>query len=130
MSQLTVTLQQHDPPLGVVALHGEHDANSSTRLEHELALLLDGGFGVVVDLSRASFIDAQTLSVLLGTRHRAEEAELGFTVVLPADGSVHVHRLLDVTGVKTAFAVFESPREASGAARSGATGAGRVHASR
>lgn len=130
MSQLSITRQQHDPPLGVAALHGEHDADSSTRLENELALLLDGGFGVVVDLSDATFIDSQTLSVLLGTRHRAEQAELGFTVVLPDDGSAQVHRLLDVTGLRAAFAVFASPREASDAARSGATGAGRVHANR
>ena len=45
MSLLSVTLQRRDPPLGVVALHGEHDALLVTRLENELAVLLDGGFG-------------------------------------------------------------------------------------
>jgi anti-sigma B factor antagonist len=127
MSRLSITLQQQDPPHGVVALHGEHDAYSSGRLENELALLLDGGFGVVVDLSDTTFIDSQTLSVLLGTRHRAEEADLGFTVVLPDDGPDQVHRLLDVTGLRATFAVFESQRAASAAARAGATGRGRVH---
>jgi anti-anti-sigma factor len=128
MSQLSVTLRRRDPPLGVVGLHGEHDAYSSTRLEHELAVLLDGGFGVVVDLSDATFIDSQTLSVLLGNRHRADETQLGFTVVLPDEGHVHVHRLLDVTGLRSAFALFDSLPEAREAARSGVAGAGRVHA--
>jgi anti-sigma B factor antagonist len=128
VSQLSVTLLQHDRPLGIVALHGEHDAFSSTRLENELAVLLDGGFGVVIDLTETSFIDSQTLSVLLGARHRAEETAAGFTVVLPDDGHAHVHRLLDVTGLKSAFALYESRAEACAAARDGAAGAGRVPA--
>jgi anti-anti-sigma factor len=128
VSQLSVTLQRRDPALGVVGLHGEHDGYSSTRLDNELAVLLDGGFGVVVDLSDATFIDSQTLSVLLATRHRAQESDLGFTVVLPDEGHVHVHRLLDVTGLKAAFAIFESVPDACAAARSGVAGGGRVHA--
>jgi anti-sigma B factor antagonist len=126
VSQLSVTLRKLDPPLGIVALHGEHDAYSSVRLENELAVLLDGGYGVVVDLTDTSFIDSQTLSVLLGARHRAEEAAAGFTVVLPQDGHVHLHRLLDVTGLRSAFAIYESQAEACAAAREGAAGAGRV----
>jgi anti-anti-sigma factor len=129
VSQLSVTLQDRDPPLGVVSLHGEHDSFSSSRLENELAVLLDGGYGVVVDLTDASFIDSQTLSVLLATRHRAEDAEAGFTVVLPDDGHVHLHRLLDVTGLKGAFALYESQAEAAAAAREGASGAGRTRVS-
>jgi anti-anti-sigma factor len=130
VSLLSVTIHERDPALGVVALHGEHDAPSSTRLENELALLLDAGLAVVVDLTDASFIDQRTLSVLLATRHCAEGAELGFTVVLPDESRVHVHRLLDTTGLKTAFAVFESLPEACDAAGLGATGAGRVRAGR
>ena len=99
MSQLSVTLQRRDPPLGVV-----------------------------VDLSDATFIDSQTLSVLLATRHCAQESDLGFTVVLPDEGHVQVHRLLDVTGLKAAFAVFAALSEACDAARSGVSGGGRVHA--
>lgn len=128
MSLISVTLEKRDPALGIVALQGEHDAYSSTRLENELAVLLDGRFGVVLDLTEATFIDSQTLSVLLATRHRAEEAQLGFAVVLPAEGHVHLHRRLDVTGLKAAFAVYDSVGEAAEAARAGATGPGRVHA--
>jgi anti-anti-sigma factor len=128
MSQLSVTLNRGNPPFGVVALHGEHDGHSSTRLENELAVLFDDGFGVVADLSDASYIDSRTLSVLLAARHHAEDAELGFTVVLPDESHIHVHRLLDVTGLKTAFAVYESLPGASEAARAGVCGAGRAHA--
>jgi anti-anti-sigma factor len=120
VSQLAVTLQERDPPLGIVTLLGEHDAFSSTRLENELAVLVDGGLGTVVDLREATFIDSQTLSVLLAARHRAEEAALGYTVVLPEEGgNTQVHRLLDLTGLKGAFAVYPSVAAASSAARDG-----------
>lgn len=128
MSLLSVTIHELDPALGVVALHGEHDAPASKRLENELTVLLDAGLGVVVDLSDASFIDSETLSVLLAARHCAERAELGFTVVLPEERHTHVHRLLDVTGLKVAFAVYESAPEAVAAARAGVADAGRVQA--
>jgi anti-anti-sigma factor len=128
VSQIAVTLQERDPPLGIVSLLGEHDAFSSTRLENELAVLVDGGLGTVVDLREATFIDSQTLSVLLASRHRAEEAALGYTVVLPDEGgSTQVHRLLDLTGLKGAFALYSSLAAASAAAREGVSGSGHVH---
>ncbi len=106
MAPISVTLQQRDPPVGVVTLIGEHDAFSATRLENELAVLLDDGTGVVVDLRDASFIDSQMLSVLLSARHQAEEADLGFTLVLSNDAYTQVHRLLDLTGLGAAFATL------------------------
>jgi anti-anti-sigma factor len=125
MTPLSVNLQERDPPVGVVTLTGEHDAFSATRLENELAVLLDGGVGIVVDLSGASFIDSQTLSVLLAARHQAEEAGLGFTLVLAEDDGTQVHRLLDVTRLGTAFAIFPTLDQATGAARSGETASRR-----
>jgi anti-anti-sigma factor len=123
MAPISVTLEQHrDPPVGVVSLIGEHDAFSSARLENELAVLLDGGMRVVVDLRDASFVDSQTLSVLLSARHHAEELDLGFTVALDDGRYTHVHRLLDLTGLRSAFAIFPDLEDATAAARAGQTG--------
>jgi hypothetical protein len=113
--------------VGVVAPHGEHDAYSSTRLENELAVLIDGGLGVVVDLSEASFIDLQTLSVLLATVTARRRSSWGSpSYCRPRAPSTCTaarrHR------VEAAFAVDESLPEASAAARTGASGAGRLHA--
>src|SRR6266536_2911658 len=126
MAPISVTLQQRDPPVGVVTLIGEHDAFSATRLENELAVLLDDGTGVVVDLRDASFIDSQTLSVLLSARRQAEEADLGFTLVLSNDAYTQVHRLLDLTGLGAAFAAFPTLEEASRAVRGRRTEPGRA----
>jgi anti-anti-sigma factor len=128
MTPISVSLEQRDPPVGVVTLIGEHDAFSATRLENELAVLLDDGVGVVIDLRDASFIDSQTLSVLLAARHQAEEADLGFALVIADDRYTHVHRLLDITGLGAAFAVFPTLDEASAAVRGGHAGTGRVRA--
>jgi anti-anti-sigma factor len=128
MAPIAVTLQEHDPEVGVVSLVGEHDAFSSQRLENELAILLDDGLRIVVDLREATFIDSQTLSVLLGARHQAEEAALGFALVLSDDAHTHVHRLLDLTHLGNAFAIFPTIERAIAAARAGHTGAGRVRA--
>jgi anti-anti-sigma factor len=119
MAPISVTLARHDPPAGVVALVGEHDAYSSQRLDSELAVLLEGGQNVVVDLRDASFIDSTTLSVLLAARHRAEEAELGFALVLSDRDYTQVHQILDLTGLGGSFAIFAKPEDALSAVRKG-----------
>jgi anti-anti-sigma factor len=120
-SPISVTLAPREPPAAVLALVGEHDAYSSQRLENELAVLLDEGRRVVVDLRDTEFIDSTCLSALLGARHRAEETGLGFTLVLPSERHTQVHQLLDLTGLGSSFAIFEAVDAALGAARTGTT---------
>jgi anti-anti-sigma factor len=121
MAPISVTLAPRDPPAAVVALVGEHDTYSAERLENELAVLLDEGRRVVVDLRDTEFIDSTTLSVLLAGRRHAEEAELGFTLVLPRRTYTQVHQLLDLTRLGSAFAIFDTLDAALAAARSGRT---------
>jgi anti-anti-sigma factor len=128
MAPISVSLQEHDPGVGVVTLIGEHDAFSSGRLENELAVLLDDGLRIVVDLRDATFIDSQTLSALLGARYEAEQAALGFALVLSEDRYTQVHRLLDLTRLVGAFAVFPTIERATAAVRAGETGGGRIRA--
>jgi anti-sigma B factor antagonist len=119
MAPISVTLARQDPPAAVVALVGEHDAYSSQRLENELAVLLDEGRGIVVDLRDTSFIDSTTLSVLLGTRRRAEHSSLGFVLVLPDYDYTQVHRILDLTGLGSSFAAVANVDDALAAVRAG-----------
>ena len=87
----------------VVELKGEHEAFTAAKLERELANLVDEGFAVVVDLSRASFIDSQTAGVLLTARRRAEEKGMSFRTVLGDDTGWSVRTLLSVTGLGDAL---------------------------
>ncbi len=121
MAPISITLEEQDPAVAVVALIGEHDAFSARRLESELAHLIDSGLRVVVDLREASFIDSATISALLGSRHDAEQAELGFTLVLDSEEHTQVNRILSITGLDSTFAVYRTTGLATAAARAGRT---------
>ncbi len=128
MTPIAVTIAQEETPTGIVTLIGEHDAYSAPRLENELALLVDRGIRVVVDLSDATFVDSQTLSVLLSARHSAETRGLGFALVLPREDYTQVHRILEMTGLATSFAVFPTLKRATAAVHEGVNGGERVQA--
>jgi anti-sigma B factor antagonist len=121
MAPISVTLSRRDPPAAVVALVGEHDPYSSQRLETELAVLLEDGMAIVVDLRDVSFIDSTTLGVLLAGRTRAERAGLGFVLVLPTDEHAQVNHILDLTQLGRAFARVGAIEDGLRAARAGHT---------
>jgi anti-anti-sigma factor len=117
MAPISVTLTRREPPSAVVALVGEHDAYSSERLESEFSVLLDSGRRVVVDLRDADFIDSTTLSVLLVARRQAEQAGLGFALVLTDREYTQVHQILDLTGLGRVFAIYPKLDDALTAVR-------------
>lgn len=128
MAPLSVTLDRDPRPVGILTLVGEHDAYSAGRIENELAVLLDAGHAVVIDLADATFVDSQTLSVLLSARHRADRAGLGFVVVLPPEEHTQVHRILEMTGLGAAFAIEPELDRGVAAARAGRAAGDRVRA--
>jgi anti-anti-sigma factor len=122
MAPISVTLAPRDPPAAVVALVGEHDAYSAERLQGELGVLLEDRLPIVVDLRDTEFIDSTTLATLLAARRAAAGSGLGFTVVLPQGSYTQVSRLLELTGLRSSLAIFETADEALAAARGGETG--------
>jgi anti-anti-sigma factor len=117
MARVIVSLDRAEPRVGIVSLIGEHDAYSADRLAGEMGVLLDGKAHVAVDLSNATFIDSQTLSVLLKGRNAAEERSLGFVLVVPPDEFTQVHRILDMTGLVSSFVTRPTLDDALAAAR-------------
>ena len=105
-TQTSVAIGRRDQRVGIISLPGEHDAGSASELETELAGLLDAGMGVVVDLTETTFADSRTLSVLLAARHQAENAGTGLVLVLPDHDHTQLHRLLDITGLRSIFTIF------------------------
>jgi anti-anti-sigma factor len=91
----------------VVELKGEHEAYTASKLERELSNLLDEGFGIVVDLSRASFIDSKTAGLLLAAHRRARANGTDFRVLLGHETGWPVRRLLDLTGLGTVLDVAD-----------------------
>jgi anti-sigma B factor antagonist len=121
MAPISVTLAPRDPPAAVVALVGEHDTYSASRVENELAVLLEECRRIVLDLRDTEFVDSTTLAVLLAARRDAQERRLGFTVVLPGRTYTQVHQLLELTNLGSAFAIYDTLDEALHGARAGVT---------
>jgi len=126
MAPISVTIEREQPAVGTVTLVGEHDAYSAGRIANEIEVLLDSGMGVVIDLTDATFVDSQTLSVLLSGRHRAHAAHLGFTLVLSDADFTQVHRILRMTGLGSWFATYPSLPEALAGTRAGRTAGDRL----
>jgi anti-anti-sigma factor len=122
MAPISVTLAPRDPPAAVVALVGEHDAYSADRLESELGVLLEERRNVVVDLRDTEFMDSATLGALLAAQRDGGKANLGFTLVLPGRTYTQVSHLLELTGLASAFAIYDTLDDALSAARRGDNG--------
>jgi anti-anti-sigma factor len=75
----------------------------------------------VVDLRDTEFMDSTTLATLLAARRTAEQNDVGFTFVLPMRTYTEVNQLLDVTGLGSTLAIFDTLDEALAAARDGKT---------
>ena len=85
------------PRAAVAVLAGEHDVTTVPLLRQVLApLSRDGGVLVVIDLSRASFIDAAVLTVLGGVE-QAVTGRGGRFGLLPGTAPA-VRRILELTG--------------------------------
>jgi anti-anti-sigma factor len=91
----------------VVELKGEHEAFTAAKLEHQLDTLLEEGFGIDVDLRRASFIDSQTAGVLLAAHRRARAKGTDFRLLLGDGTGWAVRTLLEVTGLRDVLETVE-----------------------
>lgn len=92
----------------VVSVEGECDVVSSPALRDALAAA-SGGLGVVVDLTRVTFIDSTGLGVLIIGQKRVERDGRAFRVVV---SSPHIRQIFDVTGLDDVFTMSQSLAEA------------------
>src|SRR5665647_899020 len=97
----------------VVQASGELDIHTS----HEFRVCLvgaveEGVARVVVDLTDVTFIDSSALGVLVRGARRS--AELGHELMIVCPGG-SVARVLEITGLNRAFAIYATREEALGA---------------
>jgi anti-anti-sigma factor len=114
-----IVVEHDEPGVAVVTLSGEIEEFVATKLQSRLESLLGGGAGIVIDLSRAIFIDAGALLVLLRTRKTAEERGLGFVLWMDDSTGPYVVRAFELTRLMMVFAIARSRSEAVEAARAG-----------
>jgi len=87
----------------VLAVHGEVDLHSASRLTDRLTAILDAGErSVVVDLSPLSFLDSTGLGALVAARNRAEQTGAALRLVCASD---RLLKLFRITGLDAAFEI-------------------------
>jgi anti-sigma B factor antagonist len=101
----------------VVVVEGEHDIYTAPTLRERLDEAIGRGAGVVVDLTRATFVDSSVLGALLDARRRALDAQQGFVVCVGDDVEPGVQRILDITGLVPVLPVVNGREEAIRAVR-------------
>ena len=109
-SRPTIEVRSPRPGAALVVLAGEHDLHSAAGLQGTLNDMLFGAEHLIVDLSRAEFIDSTIIGVLVQTMKKADGLDRKFTVVL--GNSPAVQRILDITGVLPLFHVVSTVERA------------------
>jgi anti-anti-sigma factor len=99
----------------VVRLQGEHDLSSAPTLSERLRAFASQGYGVVVDVDEAEFVDLSVVRALL----KADEAlrGQGRRLALLFGTACPVKRLLHLTSTEAMLACAEDRDEAIALAR-------------
>jgi anti-sigma B factor antagonist len=118
-----IDLERTDSGIAILSISGEHDLNTAPQLRQRLEEQMDAGTGVVVDLTKASFVDSSILGVILEGARRSADSGIGFAVA-QATGAQAVSRVLEVTGLRAELPVHASREDALQAATTGSTGEG------
>ena len=99
--------------VAVVEAVGELDIHTSVAFNETILDVIEEGVPrVAVDLTGVTFIDSSALGALVGGARKCAERGCEFMIVCPA-GSVA--RVIEVTGLNRAFAIYATRREALGA---------------
>ena len=95
----------------VVALVGEHDLSTVEALSDEIERQFRTAPHVVVDLTRATFVDSTVVCALpLGGEHARARSACRFAVVAAPDS--FVHKVFDMVDLRNMMPTYETLEEA------------------
>lgn len=100
--------------LVVVTLSGELDIYTVPGLRRDVADLDPAADTLLVDMSHVTLIDSSGLGALVGLRSRAAHAGRHVGIVAPTSSVV---RVLEITGLRDAFAVGDTVESVAAVAR-------------
>lgn len=96
----------------IVVLTGEHDLGTMPMVRDAFDAAASGdGKSLMIDISKATFVDSSILGAVLDARRNAVESDRGFAVACE-DAAEPVRRVLEVTGLAEELPVHSS-REAA-----------------
>ena len=122
MDPQSIVLEEPVDGVAVVSISGEHDIYTAPTLRERLEeALIQSTDGLVVDLSKATFVDSSILGALLEGRRQALERNLGYVVCIAEQVEAGVQRILEITGLVPVLPVVHSRDAAVEAARKATT---------
>jgi anti-sigma B factor antagonist len=107
-----VEVDRGEPGVAIVSLVGEHELFSVLEVERALDRAIRERLDVVIDLSRAEFLDSSVVAILLRAREEAHVEGSGFALVIDDSTGKSVRQLFEITGLATIFRVAASRSEA------------------
>ena len=102
--------EEIDPQTHVIELGGEVDLYTAPEFKERMVELIEAGKKhIVVDLSKATFIDSTTLGVLVGgvKRLRSNEGELALVC-----SDRNITKIFEITGLDRVFTIYATRDEA------------------
>jgi anti-sigma B factor antagonist len=102
-----------DGAFTVIQVSGEADAYTAPRIRSDLASARGTAAPLVIDLSRATFIDSTVVGILLEGLADYEKLELPLLLLLPDESAPEVHRLFELTGLTSLLPVVRTWDEAA-----------------
>lgn len=94
----TVVVVEEEPAVTALELDGEFDVGSVEQLAEHVEGVLGAGRDLIIDLSRARFIDSSVIHLLFRTS--ADARTRGRKLVLQLGTARGVERLIEITGVE------------------------------
>ena len=111
--------EEIDADTHVIELGGEVDLYTAPEFKERLVQVIeDGKKQLIVDLSKATFIDSTTLGVLVGGVKRLRPAGGSLALVCTDE---NITKIFEITGLDRVFPIHSSREEALDAVSSGAT---------
>jgi anti-sigma B factor antagonist len=104
------------PGVRVLVVHGDADLHAAPELRDRLGATIDAGdSGIVVDLTKTSFLDSTALGVFLGAVKRIREGRMQLVVSRP-----EIRRIFEITLLDQVIPLAETRAEALAAVSAGA----------
>ncbi len=103
------------PGVVAVVLEGEHELYGALKLREFLESSIADAVAIVIDLTRAEFIDSSVVGLLIDASKLAAEKGVEYSIVVGESTGEPVHRMFEVTGLTRLLPLVEARHASPGA---------------
>lgn len=104
-----VSIDEHADAYSIVAVRGEVDLHTASKVQYAIERGSEGVETVVVDMSDVAFMDSTALSTLMRAKETLEKDGTSLRLTAPSGA---VQRIFEVTGFGDYFEIYPSREDA------------------